>query len=203
MRNRVIPASAAAFLALALTALPVAPDLAEGDLAGAVAYAKGQGGGNGGGNGGGKGGHGHGKGGHGHGHSKARGHGHELARGFGHALEHGQVHGLGHDRELGRGHGHGHGDGPAGDADAVSGIAVLPYPTAREGGLTTSSRDRPSARQVGENVGGSDQAIAEIAAALADADDKTDDQDRVAAAVAARPGDTRKRPSGVQNGSDE
>ncbi len=49
MHNRLITGAAATLLALALSALPVVPDLAEGELAGATAHAKGQGGGNGGG----------------------------------------------------------------------------------------------------------------------------------------------------------
>ena len=185
--KRVISASAAALLALALTALPVAPDLAEGDLAGSAAYAKGPGGGNGGGHGGGKGGH-------GNGHSKAHGEGHAKARGFGHALERRQLHGLGfghlpglgRDRELGRGHGHGHGDGPVRNADAVSGIAVLPNPPA--------SKETGARGQGGENAGGSDRAIADIAAALArGADDGNSDRGGNRDLIAARDGEDLAR----------
>ena len=71
MRNNLIPGAAAAVLTLALSALPVVPDLAEGGLAGVAAHAKGQGGGNGGGPGGGNGGGNGNAGGNGQGHGSA------------------------------------------------------------------------------------------------------------------------------------
>ncbi len=156
MRNNLIPGAAAAVLTLALSALPVVPDLAEGDLAGVAAHAKGQGGGNGGGPGGGNGG------GNGNAGGNGQGHGSAAAGGIGRGLDKtdktGSVsrsnatdktdktdhasHGLGHGKDAASGVGL----GLDRDKPATMDVSAVNH------GLTASSLGRLNAAHANENA---------------------------------------------------
>ena len=152
MRNNLIPGAAAAVLTLALSALPVVPDLAEGGLAGVAAHAKGQGGGNGGGPGGGNGN----AGGNGQGHGSAAAGG--IGRGLDKTDKTGSVsrssatdktdktdhasHGLGHGKDSVSGVGLGLGR----DKTATMDVSAVSH------GLTASSLGRLNAAHANENA---------------------------------------------------